>query len=211
MPKSSEWERCRAVLFYVNPRGGIPPSSDFLTCRAIDATSSIFLAIRCLEYSKSFELELIWSNFAIKTVIAEIWQSGSVWTCWFNAIGWISEFLKCLKGCASWNIKHCVKLGTIFWTFSRLHKTWLMPMDGGTGVWGCRGGEAPPDFGASINPIITIQGRICPPYYYSPPRCSDLLPSLRVCIYQSRTTANFIYRLFWSPIIFLTDKKTFFP
>ena len=35
---------------------------------------------------------------------------------------------------------------------------------------GAGGAMAPPDFGRSVNPILTRRGRLCPPHYYCHPR-----------------------------------------
>ena len=50
---------------------GFSTSGLRLAFKKIFGLFSIFLAFRCLEYSKSFKFELFWSNFAIKTVFAE--------------------------------------------------------------------------------------------------------------------------------------------
>ena len=80
-------KRCRHVNFYCQKilKGQKNYENlDFSTCglclafKNLFGLFSMFLAFRYLQYSKSFKFELFWSNFAIKTILLKIWQSGSV-------------------------------------------------------------------------------------------------------------------------------------
>ena len=50
---------------------GLSNSCLCLAFKILFGLFSIFLALRCLQYSKSFKFELFGSNFAMKTVFAE--------------------------------------------------------------------------------------------------------------------------------------------